>query len=475
MNHDVLKIKILIVLQVAFGFWSIQNATAKERYQAIHSGIPWFDQNNNTVNAHGACIVKEGGKFYLFGEYKTDSANVFIGFSCYSSTDLVNWKFEKIVLPQQKEGLLGPDRIGERVKVMKCPETGEFVMYMHTDDRKYNDPHIGYATCKTIDGDYQFQGALLYEGKPIRKWDMGTFQDTDGKGYLLIHHGTIYELSSDFKSAKRLVVSKVPTGESPTVFKSHGIYFWLSSHLTSWERNDNYYMTATSLEGPWKMHGTFAPEGTLTWNSQCTFVLPIAGSKDTTFMYMGDRWSFPRQGSAATYVWQPLNVEGDSISIPDFQQNWKVNVQTGNWSPSKLNGQVVENSDLKQLSFSGAWIGSSKENQYSDTRSNASGASFSIAFKGSQIGVFGVARPDGGYAKVEIQDYKGEPVISSLVDFYCKFPEPSLKFLSPILRRGQYRLIVTVVGEHGNWYSKNGTEYGSSGNKVSVDKIVIEK
>lgn len=346
---------------------------------------------------------------------------------------------------------------------------------MHIDNRKYNDPHIGYATCKTINGDYQFQGTLLYQCQPIRKWDMGTFQDTDRKGYLFIHHGTIYELSSDYKSAKRMVVLKVPTGGSPTVFKSRGTYFWLSSHLTSWERNNSYYMTATSLEDPWKMGGRFASEGTLTWNSQCTFVLAIAGSKDTPFIYMDDQWSFPRQGSIATYIWQPLKVDGDSISLPDLQQSWQVNIQTGNWSHSKQDGPVIENSDLKKLSFTGDWIEASKGSQSLDTRSDAAGASFSFEFKGFQIGLLGAARPDGGYAKVKIQDSNGEPVIASLVDFYCKCPESSLKFLIPILPGGQYRFIVTVVGKHGNWYSKNGTAFGSSGNYVSIGKILIKK
>ncbi|MBC7721804.1 MAG: hypothetical protein H7068_07235 [Pedobacter sp.] len=52
--------------------------------------------------------------------------------------------------------------------------------------------------------------------------------------------------------------------ESPAIFKKHSIYFWLASSRTSWERNDNFYFTATSLKGPWKSKGHFAPEGTLT-------------------------------------------------------------------------------------------------------------------------------------------------------------------------------------------------------------------
>ena len=60
----------------------------------IVSGIPWYDRRDSIVSAHGANIIRENGKYYMFGEFKTDSVNAFKGFSCYSSPDLVNWTFE---------------------------------------------------------------------------------------------------------------------------------------------------------------------------------------------------------------------------------------------------------------------------------------------------------------------------------------------------------------------------------------------
>lgn len=152
-----------------------ESTSVKNTSSIIRNGIPWFDDRGNIVNAHGACIVKEGGRYYLFGEWKSNDSNAFSGFSCYSSENLVNWKFENVVLPMQKDGILGSNRVGERVKVMKCPSTGEFVMYMHADNMGYKDPHVGYATCKTIAGDYEFKGPLLYGGKPIRRWGLWGF------------------------------------------------------------------------------------------------------------------------------------------------------------------------------------------------------------------------------------------------------------------------------------------------------------
>jgi hypothetical protein len=165
------------------------DAQKKNASTAIYSGIPWFDNNGNTVCAHGANIVKEKGNYYLFGERHEDGTNAFDGFNCYSSKDLYNWKFESIALPLQAEGELGPNRVGERPKVTKCPATGEFVMFMHADTLGYKGQFIGYATAKKITGPYTFQGPILFKGKPVKKRDMGTFKDKDGSGYVLLHGG----------------------------------------------------------------------------------------------------------------------------------------------------------------------------------------------------------------------------------------------------------------------------------------------
>ncbi len=67
---------------------------------------------------------------------------------------------------------------------------------------------------------------------------MGTFQDTDGKGYLLIHHhGPVYRLSDDYRSIEAEVAHIKGMGESPAMFKKkNGVYFMLTSNLTSWEK-----------------------------------------------------------------------------------------------------------------------------------------------------------------------------------------------------------------------------------------------
>ncbi|TDD95720.1 family 43 glycosylhydrolase [Flavobacterium cellulosilyticum] len=440
---------------------------------SIYSGIPWFDQNGNVVSAHGACIIKETDKFYLFGEAHSDTSNAFAGFNCYSSKDLYNWKLERIALPVQKLGKLGTNSVGERVKVMKNPKTKEYVMFMHADSITYKSQFVGYATSKTIIGPYQFKGALLFNGKPIKKWDMGTFQDDDGSGYILIHGGEIYKLSEDYKSVVEQINPNMTSGfESPTMFKKEGLYYFIGSHLTSWERNDNYYYTSNSIKGPWISRGLIAPEGSLTWNSQCTFVLPIVGTKDITYMFMGDRWSFPKQASSATYVWQPLLVSGTSLSMPTYQEGWQINVATGIASTLKTVDTTIENTD-KQIQYTGNWKHINNGNSGSVSKSDEKDSSFSIQFSGQQIALYSYVGVENGYAKIVLSDKKRKVMVTSIIDMYGKSPLSTPVFRSPLLKKDDYKLTVYVTGERPNWSDKRNTIYGSTGNFVSMDKLII--
>ena len=462
--------KYMTGVQFIIGFtMTCSISVAQQRYDAIYSGVPWFDDKGNTVSAHGACLVKEGTTYYLFGEKHSDTSNAFAGFNCYSSLDLYNWKFESIALPLQAGGKLGANRVGERVKVIKCPATGEYVMYMHVDTLGYVDQFLGYATSKTITGPYKFKGALLFNGNPVRKWDMGSFQDKDGTGYVLLHGGDIYKLNEDYKSIREHVNKAMERGfESPALFRKDSLYYFLGSDLTSWEKNDNYYFTAPSLSGPWTKRGFFAPAGTLTWNSQTTFVLPVETPGGISYLYIGDRWSFPRQASAATYVWQPLSVSGHSLSIPAYHDGWRLNAMNGLAASVTIEGRKVSSLD-KQISYTGNWRNDTLSVKSSDVKGDA----FSLGFEGKQIFLYGLARPNGGYAHVTIKNRKGKTVLSAVIDMYCKYPVTSLKFASPMLPRENYTLTVTVVGEHPTWSDKRKADYGSVGYFVSFDKIIV--
>ena len=81
----------------------------------MKNGQIWQDVDGNDIQAHGGCIINHEGVYYWYGEHKgadnkiatfvsgqTVSRVDVIGISCYSSTDLVNWKYEGLVLESNK-------------------------------------------------------------------------------------------------------------------------------------------------------------------------------------------------------------------------------------------------------------------------------------------------------------------------------------------------------------------------------------
>ena len=440
---------------------------------AIYSGVPWFDQHMNVVSARGANILRDNNTFYLFGEAHTDTSNAFAGFNTYSSKDLSNWKFEGQALKAQQTGKLGPNRVGERVKVMKNPKSGLYCMYMHVDTLGYKDQFVGYAVATKVTGPYVFKGPLLFEGKPVRKWDMGIFQDKDGTGYILLHGGDIYKLSDDYQSITSHVNKAFTPGfESPTMFRKGNTYYFIGSNLTSWEKNDNYYYTSNTLEGPWVSRGLIAPKETLTWNSQITSVLTVEGLKDTAYIFMGDRWSYPKQLSSATYVWQPLSVKGNELSMPQYLDSWTINMASGMVSENKNVYQLTDNID-QSIMYTGNWQQTTTEFG-TISRSAIKGDSFSLKFKGKRIVMYAVVLPDNGYALCTLQDKKGKEIARNIVDLYAKAPRSTMVYQSPLLTAGEYTLKVEVTGERPNWSDKRKSNYGSTANNVSLDKLVIE-
>jgi hypothetical protein len=309
-------------------------------------GITFKDTDGNLVDAHGGGIIKVCDTFYLHGEYflSTTTNNDFNGFSMYSSKDLATWKNEGIILPQQPSGQLGPNRKGERPHIIKCPSTGEFVLYAHSADITYEvDKEVVYATSPTVNGVYSFKGSLTDAGGKIAAHsDMSAL--TDGNNaYVVTESGWVYPLASDchsWLSANQYTAVNGTTGgsEAPTVFKAGDTFYWIGSSKTGWQANDDFYSTAPAMTGPWTYKGSVAPVGKDTWMTQSTWVMPIVGSEGTVYMYWGDHWQGQNSGDPGqhnyltTYVFQPLVFTGTAISMPTYQVSWKLDVGAGTWS-----------------------------------------------------------------------------------------------------------------------------------------------
>lgn len=167
------------------------------------------------------------------------------------------------------------------------------------------------------------------------------------------------------------------------------------------------------------------------------------------FVYMGDRWSFPKQRSAATYVWQPIEfIDGE----PFMPQYWE------SWNPTTMKQETLALDALDHTSWNGEKPGDSH--------------TYRVKLKNyGKIFIKGSTDNMGAYAEITIKDTKGNVLVETPVDFYSLAPAEGLRYISPMLRKGVYSLIVKVSDMRPNWSDKKRSDYGSRGYRVAVDQI----
>jgi len=341
---------------------------------SFHPGQVWYDKDSVPVNAHGGGILLYKGIYYWFGEHKTEGTagnTAQVGVHCYSSKDLYNWKNEGIVLPVVEDD---PDHdlargcILERPKVIYNARTGKFVMWFHLELKGsgYRTARSGVAVAGKVTGPYQYMGSFrpdsgvwpvnadskdkepvdssIYRfsftggynpdeprdinilGRDFKSGqmarDMTLFVDDDGTAYHIYASEEnrtthISQLSNDYlrPAGKYVRVFKDRYMEAPTLFKYHGRYYFIGSGCTGWEPNAARAAVAESIWGPWTELGNpcLGPDSALTFHSQGTFILPVAG-KEGAFIFMADRWN-PDNAIDGRYVWLPIHINDQNINI----------------------------------------------------------------------------------------------------------------------------------------------------------------
>jgi len=253
------------------------------------------------------------------------------GISCYSSTDLLHWKFEGVALaPDKKDSNsdIHYTKVIERPKVIYNDHTKKFVMWMHIDKDDYGYAHAGVAVSDRPAGPYHFLGSMQPNGQMSR--DMTLFKDDDGRAYHIYSSESnqtmhICLLTDDYlkptSTYKRILVNG--NREAPALFKHDGKYYLITSLCTGWDPNKALYAMADSVLGDWKQidNPCTGPDADMTYHAQSTYVLPLAGND---YIFMADRWN-KTDLENSRYVWLPMKFTGGKPVI-----QWK-----DEWSPVK--------------------------------------------------------------------------------------------------------------------------------------------
>ncbi|KAK2762154.1 hypothetical protein FQN54_001162 [Arachnomyces sp. PD_36] len=317
-------------------------AGAQAKY--IVPGARWLDTDGNLVNAHAGGILTdpETGKFWWFGEYKVEGQEEGGGVSVYSSDDLATWESHGIALePIEGHPYISPEHIIQRPKVVFSEETNQYHMWWHADNSTYGWLLQGLATSDNVAGPYTFENAAA----PLGNWsqDFGVFTDyKDGKTYSLYSNGDdkngrdvyITSFNEDITELDEVVhrFDKFDL-EAPTIIQTENSYYALMSHKTGYRPNNVVAFRADSLSGPWSQPFMVAPHNTRTFNSQSGFSLKIEGTKQTTYLYLGDQWDMNSLWESR-YIWLPMEVDDRKKSLElVWHDVYDLDVETGEWEP----------------------------------------------------------------------------------------------------------------------------------------------
>ncbi len=309
----------------------------------IVQGAVWKDTDGNMINAHGGGILYHDSVYYWYGEYKGDSTYRLDwvktwecwrteagGISCYSSKDLVTWRFEGLVLPPEindPTSDLHPSQVIERPKVIYNEKNRRFVMWLHIESPDYEKARVGVAVSNHPNTCFTYLGSFKPNGADSR--DQTLFLDDDGRAYQVAAsewNKTIYIslLNDDFTKPSGIYTRNFidQSREAPAVFKHNNKYYMITSGCTGWDPNAAGYAVADSMLGNWSVMGNpcTGKNADKTFNSQCTYVFPVAGEPGK-FVAMFDEWN-KTDLHDSRYIWLPVTFEGDRVQIP-WMECWK--------------------------------------------------------------------------------------------------------------------------------------------------------
>ncbi|MBC8054937.1 MAG: family 43 glycosylhydrolase [Sphingobacteriaceae bacterium] len=323
-----------LVVYILFG-GNVSVYAQLNKSKPVYPGQIWPDNNRNHIQAHGGGIIKVGKIYYWYGEERAKDLDTNYRYvSCYSSKDLVNWKFRGDVVNMTDPEKLGARWVLERPKVYYNKNTKKYVMYFHLDNRNYKTAKVGVAVSDKPNGNFKFLKSFRPLGQESR--DIGQFIDDDGSAYLIFEDRPakgfrIAKLNdADYLSIeKEMCLIKAPL-EGGAIVHYNGLYYAIGSALTGWRPNPNKYATAKTLEGPWSEFVDIAPPQTNTYGSQSTMMIKVSGTKSTTVIFMADQWR-PQTQWDSRYLWMPLQIGNGKLWLPE-PKPWQLNVKTGEWS-----------------------------------------------------------------------------------------------------------------------------------------------
>jgi len=294
----------------------------------IKNGGLWYDTDGNVVQAHGAGFLRVGDTWYMIGEDRSQSWNPDV--NMYSSKDLQTWKFEgKVIENGVTHPGLGTERFIERPKIMYNKKTHKYVIWCHWEGKNYGASEAAVFYSDKITGPYTFHKGERPLG--IKSRDCNVFVDNDGTAYFVStieenQHLGFFRLSDDYLDAVECTqLFKGQRREAPAMVRVDDTYYMLSSACTGWEPNQCKLATSSRMTRDWS--GLTDIGDRIAYDTQAASILTVKGTKQTTYLYVGDRWMDPDLPNSKTIIF-PITFKDGKCDFT-YREEFQINFKTG--------------------------------------------------------------------------------------------------------------------------------------------------
>ena len=325
------------------------------KHGEITEFIQWYDTDGNIINASDGGVIFAEGKYHWYGQAlqakpharNGEGGGVTIqGVIMYESEDLLNWKYEGVILPVSNDPeseLYAPLRF-ERPKIIYNDKTKQYVLWCHYVG--YPGDHgstpgtaeAGVAVCDKVNGEYKWLGTCRpLDGELVR--DSTLYKDDDGTAYFIYDRHVlatenskedrclyVVKLSDDYLTTtdEYARVDAAFWREGPAIMKRKGKYYSVTSGLTGWAFNQAKAYRTDKLMQNWEDIGDpcIGDSTKTTFNSQSTYAFKVEGTEDT-YILMLERHNV-KNFLECSYIWLPVKFnEDDTISI-EYMKEWKL-------------------------------------------------------------------------------------------------------------------------------------------------------
>lgn len=307
-----------------------KGTSSESDWVRVTNGNLWLTTEGDTVQAHAPGFLRLGDTWYMVGEDRGREWRPDV--NLYSSKDLQHWHFEKKII---ENGVTSPDlgksRMIERAKLLYNKKTKRFVVWCHWESSNYGASEAACFSSDKIDGTYR----LEWSGRPqgIKSRDCNVFVDSDGTAYFISttvenQHLGLFRLSDDYLSVvehTRLFAGQ--RREAPAIVKLGQRYFMFSSACTGWAPNQCKLSWSDNLKEDWSQLENIGDNKA--FRTQPAAILEVKGTKDTTYLYVGDRWKDPNLAQSKTIIF-PVTFTDTSCDFR-YRDSFEINFKTGEW------------------------------------------------------------------------------------------------------------------------------------------------